>query len=152
MFRLPRTFRQPHILLYQVCCLLFYIWVTYINLLSPFSFSSILSMFSTREGNVFCKLDYNKWENQNHLLLKIKSWKAQSYFDKRMFGAKCFKCCRTIAHSDWVRRAREQVMMMMMMMRRRRMLRMMVMRWKKIVRMMELMVMMVTIMITRFTT
>ena len=59
-----------------------------------------------------------------------------------MFGAKCFKCCRTIAHSDWVRRAREQVMMMMMM----------VMRWKKIVSMMELMVMMVTIMITRFTT
>ena len=68
-----------------------------------------------------------------------------------MFGAKCFKCCRTIAHSDWVRRAREQVMMMMMM-RRRRMLRMMVMRWKKIVSMMELMVMMVTILITRFTT
>lgn len=39
-----------------------------------------------KEDNVFCKLDYNK-----------------------MFGAKCFKCCRTITQLDWVRRAREQV-------------------------------------------
>lgn len=39
-----------------------------------------------REENVFCKLDYNK-----------------------MFGAKCFKCCRSITQLDWVRRAREQV-------------------------------------------
>ena len=27
-----------------------------------------------------------------------------------MFGAKCFKCCRMISPTDWVRKAREQVM------------------------------------------
>ncbi len=27
----------------------------------------------------------------------------------RMFGAKCFKCCRMISPTDWVRKAREQV-------------------------------------------
>jgi len=39
-----------------------------------------------KEENIFCKLDYNK-----------------------MFGAKCFKCGRTITQLDWVRRAKEQV-------------------------------------------
>ncbi|KAG5676797.1 hypothetical protein PVAND_006605 [Polypedilum vanderplanki] len=39
-----------------------------------------------REGQVYCKTDYAK-----------------------NFGAKCSKCCRHIAATDWVRRAKDQV-------------------------------------------
>lgn len=31
------------------------------------------------------------------------------FFSCRTFGAKCAKCCRNIAPTDWVRRARDQV-------------------------------------------
>eukprot|EP00095_Tigriopus_kingsejongensis_P004296 maker-scaffold722_size106786-snap-gene-0.31 protein:Tk04296 transcript:maker-scaffold722_size106786-snap-gene-0.31-mRNA-1 annotation:"lim homeobox protein awh" len=39
-----------------------------------------------RDDQLFCKLDYTK-----------------------LFGAKCFKCCRLISPTDWVRKARDQV-------------------------------------------
>ncbi|TRY63615.1 hypothetical protein TCAL_07146 [Tigriopus californicus] len=39
-----------------------------------------------RDDQLFCKLDYAK-----------------------LFGAKCFKCCRLISPTDWVRKARDQV-------------------------------------------
>ena len=32
-----------------------------------------------------------------------------SLINFRMFGAKCFKCCRVISSQDWVRKAKDQV-------------------------------------------
>ena len=34
----------------------------------------------------------------------------------RLYGTKCSKCCHPITHSDWIRKAHDQVMMMMIMM------------------------------------
>ena len=31
------------------------------------------------------------------------------FFQSRLFGAKCYKCCRMISPTDWVRKAKEQV-------------------------------------------
>ena len=31
------------------------------------------------------------------------------FFKSRLFGAKCYKCCRMISPTDWVRKAKEQV-------------------------------------------
>lgn len=39
-----------------------------------------------RDDQLYCKLDYTK-----------------------LFGAKCFKCCRMISPADWVRKAKDQV-------------------------------------------
>jgi len=39
-----------------------------------------------REEQLYCKVDYVK-----------------------LFGAKCFKCCRPVSPTDWVRKARDQV-------------------------------------------
>ena len=39
-----------------------------------------------REDRLYCKIDYAK-----------------------MFGTKCFKCCRMISPTDWVRKAKEQI-------------------------------------------
>ena len=33
----------------------------------------------------------------------------------RLYGTKCSKCCHPITHSDWIRKAHDQVMMIMMM-------------------------------------
>ena len=30
----------------------------------------------------------------------------------RLYGTKCSKCCHPITHSDWIRKAHDQVMMM----------------------------------------